>query len=91
VLADRSLEITTSVALIITAVLGILVGHGHVFTSVASAISMTLLLSWKTELSAFTVDLSLHRIRYLPSAARGQLNFVVLFPVPVSFALMKPA
>jgi len=61
-LADGSVEITTSVALIITAMLGILVGHGHVFTSVSSAIIMTLLLSWKTELSAFTVDLSLPEI-----------------------------
>jgi uncharacterized membrane protein (DUF4010 family) len=78
VLADRSLELTTSVALIITAVLGILVGHGHVFTAVASAISMTLLLSWKTELSAFTVDLSLQEIR--SAVLMGLLGFVI-YPV----------
>jgi uncharacterized membrane protein (DUF4010 family) len=78
VLADRSLELTTSVALVITAVLGILVGHGHVFTSVASAISMTLLLSWKTELSAFTVDLSLQEIR--SAVLMGLLGFVI-YPV----------
>jgi uncharacterized membrane protein (DUF4010 family) len=83
VLADRSLELTTSVALIITAVLGVLVGHGHVFTSVASAISMTLLLSWKTELSAFTVDLSLQEIR--SAVLMGLLGFVIYPVLPDRF------
>src|ERR1700723_3014608 len=57
VLVDKSLEMTTSVALIITVVLGVLIGKDHIFTAVSSAIIMTLLLSWKTELSAFTTDL----------------------------------
>jgi uncharacterized membrane protein (DUF4010 family) len=82
-LADGSVEITTSVALIITAMLGILVGHGHVFTSVSSAIIMTLLLSWKTELSAFTVDLSLPEIR--SAVLMGLLGFVIYPVLPNRF------
>ena len=34
---------TTSVALIVTFILGVLVGQGHLFTPVASAILMTML------------------------------------------------
>jgi uncharacterized membrane protein YhiD involved in acid resistance len=45
-LTDKSLEMTTSVALIVTFVLGMLVGEGHLFTPVASAILMTMLLTW---------------------------------------------
>jgi uncharacterized membrane protein (DUF4010 family) len=92
VLADRSLELTTSVALVITAILGILVGHGHVFTSVSSAIIMTLLLSWKTELSAFTVDLSLAEIR--SAVLMGLVGFVIYPVLPNRFidpwALVNP-
>jgi uncharacterized membrane protein (DUF4010 family) len=49
-LVERSPEMTTSVALIVTFVLGVLVGHGHLFTPVASAILMTMLLAWTSEL-----------------------------------------
>ena len=52
-LVDRSLEMTTSVALIVTFVLGVLVGLGHLFTPIACAIVMTALLAWKTELQRF--------------------------------------
>lgn len=38
-LAERSLEMTTSVALLVTFILGVLVGQGHLFTPVASAFS----------------------------------------------------
>src|SRR5207245_11072775 len=50
ILADRALEITTSAALIVNYLLGVLVGLGHIFTPVAGAIVMTMLLAWKTEL-----------------------------------------
>jgi uncharacterized membrane protein (DUF4010 family) len=52
-LADRSLEITTSAALLVTYILGVLVGQGHFFTPVSSAIIMTMLLAWKLELARF--------------------------------------
>jgi uncharacterized membrane protein YhiD involved in acid resistance len=47
-LADRTLETTTSVALIVTFISGVLAALGHLFTPVASAILMTMLLAWKT-------------------------------------------
>lgn len=53
ILVDRSLEITTSAALLVTYVLGALAGAGHLFTPVASAILMTMLLAWKMELQRF--------------------------------------
>jgi uncharacterized membrane protein YhiD involved in acid resistance len=53
---DRSLEITTSAALIVNYLLGVLVGLGHIFTPVAGAIIMTMLLAWKTELSRLPAD-----------------------------------
>ncbi len=74
-LANKSLEITTSVAMLVTFCLGALVGNGHVFTPVAGAIIMTLLLSWKTELSAFAHGLKLNEIR--SAVILGLLSFVV--------------
>ena len=48
ILNDRSLEVTTSAALMVNYLLGVLVGLGHIFTPVAGAIVMTMLLAWKT-------------------------------------------
>jgi uncharacterized membrane protein (DUF4010 family) len=52
-LVDRSLEATTSVALLVIFVLGAIVGQGHLFTPVAAAILMTMLLTWKVGLHRF--------------------------------------
>ena len=49
----QSLEITTSVSLVIDFVLGVLIGLGHLFTPVAAAILPTLILSLKSEFSSF--------------------------------------
>ncbi len=49
-LVDRSLEATTSTALLVIFVLGALAGQGHLFTPVAAAILMTMLLAWKARL-----------------------------------------
>ena len=62
-MADRSAEITTSVALMLNFFLGVLVGYGHLFTPVALAIVMTLLLSLKHELTTFTGVLLRNEIR----------------------------
>jgi uncharacterized membrane protein (DUF4010 family) len=51
-LVDRSLEMTTSVALIVTFILGGLAGQGHLFTPTASAILMTMLLAWRPSCNA---------------------------------------
>jgi uncharacterized membrane protein (DUF4010 family) len=77
-LNDRSLEITTSAALILNYLLGMLVGLGHIFTPVAGAIVMTMLLAWKTELSRFAGGLQPSEIR--SAVLLGLIGFVI-YPV----------
>src|ERR1700691_582603 len=78
ILSDRSLEITTSAALILNYLLGVLVGLGHIFTPVAGAIVMTMLLAWKTELSRFAGGLLPSEIR--SAVLLGLIGFVI-YPV----------
>jgi len=82
-LVERSLEMTTSVALIVTFVLGVLVGQGHLFTPVASAILMTMLLAWKTELQRFAGDLTPSEIR--GAVLLGLIGFVIYPLLPNRF------
>jgi uncharacterized membrane protein (DUF4010 family) len=82
-LVDRSLEMTTSVALIVTYVLGVLAGLGHLFTPIASAILMTMLLAWKTELQRFAGDLKLSEIR--GAVLLGLIGFVIYPLLPNRF------
>jgi uncharacterized membrane protein (DUF4010 family) len=74
-LRDRSLELTTSAALIVTLVLGALSGRGHYFAAVASAIAVTMLLAWKVELSRFAGGLQTEEIR--SAVLLGLLSLVV--------------
>lgn len=78
ILTDRSVEITTSAALIVNYLLGVLVGLGHIFTPVAGAIVMTMLLAWKTELSRFAGGLQPSEIR--SAVLLGLIGFVI-YPV----------
>jgi len=78
ILTDRTLEITTSAALLVNYLLGILVGLGHIFTPVAGAIVMTMLLAWKTELSRFAGGLLPSEIR--SAVLLGLIGFVI-YPV----------
>lgn len=78
ILTDRSLEITTSAALIATYLLGTLVGLGHIFTPVAGAVVITMLLAWKTELSRFAGGLQPSEIR--SAVLLGLIGFVI-YPV----------
>jgi uncharacterized membrane protein (DUF4010 family) len=82
-LVDRSLEMTTSVALIVTFILGVLAGLGHLFTPIASAILMTMLLAWKTELQRFAGDLTLSEIR--GAVLLGLIGFVIYPLLPNRF------
>src|ERR1700728_4326980 len=75
---DRSLEATTSAALLCIFVLGVLAGQGHLFTPVAAAILMTLLLAWKVELHRFAGGLQPTEIR---SAVLLGLLGLVIYPV----------
>src|ERR1700678_519409 len=78
VLHDRSLEIPTSAALMVIYLLGLLVGLGHIFTPVAGAIVMTMLLAWKTELSRFAGGSQPSEIR--SAVLLGLIGFVI-YPV----------
>jgi len=77
-LVDRSLEATTSTALLVIFVLGALAGQGHLFTPVAAAILMTMLLSWKVQLRRFAGGLQPEEIR---SAVLLGLIGLVVYPI----------
>jgi uncharacterized membrane protein (DUF4010 family) len=82
-MADRSAEMTTSVALMLNFFLGVLVGYGHLFTPVALAIVMTLLLSLKPELTSFTGVLLRSEIR--SAVLVGLIGFVIYPILPDRF------
>ncbi|WCT14348.1 MgtC/SapB family protein [Mucilaginibacter jinjuensis] len=75
ILVDRTLEVTTAAALIANYILGVLVGLGHIFTPVAGAIIMTMLLAWKTELNRFAGGLQPSEIR--SAILLGLIGFVI--------------
>lgn len=77
-LVDRSLEATTSAALLVIFVLGALAGQGHLFTPVAAAILTTMLLAWKVELHRFAGGLQPAEIR---SAVLLGLLGLVIYPL----------
>jgi uncharacterized membrane protein (DUF4010 family) len=76
--ANHSLEITTSAALLVTYALGVLVGLGHSFTPVAATILMTLLLAWKVELRRFAGGVTIDELR---SAVLLGLIGLVIYPI----------
>jgi MgtC family/Domain of unknown function (DUF4010) len=82
-LSARPLELTTSSAALLVFVAGYLVGSGHVFTPVASAIIITMLLAWKLELRKFAGELKLEEIR--SAVVLGLLGFVVYPIIPDRF------
>jgi uncharacterized membrane protein (DUF4010 family) len=83
-LVDRKpVETTTSAALILTFVLGVLVGLGHHYTPVAAAIVMTMLLSLKPALTHFAGDLKVNEVR--GAVLLGLLGFVIYPVLPNRF------
>lgn len=80
---DAPLEITTSAALLVTLMLGALIGQGHYFTAVASAIAMTMLLAWKEGLTRFAGGLQPAEIR--SAVLLGLLTFVIYPLLPDRF------
>jgi uncharacterized membrane protein (DUF4010 family) len=77
-LKDRSLELTTSICLVVVFFLGVMVGQAHYFTAATSAIVMMMLLAWKLELERFAGALRPEEIR---SAVMLCLLSVVIFPL----------
>lgn len=57
------MQVTTSLALAATTILGILIGAGNFFLAFACAIVITALLSWKTELLTLSKTLTVAEIR----------------------------
>jgi uncharacterized membrane protein (DUF4010 family) len=82
-LKDRSLELTTSAAMMLTFVLGALIGQGHFFTGATGGILLTLLLAWKAEMARFAEQLQPREIR--GAALLGLLSFVIVPLLPDRF------
>ncbi|MGH7780497.1 MAG: MgtC/SapB family protein [Candidatus Binataceae bacterium] len=80
---DAPLEITTSAALLVTLMIGALIGQGHYFTAITSAIAMTMLLAWKEGLSRFADGLQPAEIR--SAVLLGLLTFVIYPLLPDRF------
>lgn len=74
----KPVETTTSAAVILIFVLGVLIGQGHHYTPVAAAILMTLLLSLKPALTHFAGGLLVTEVR---SAVLLGLLALVIYPV----------
>jgi uncharacterized membrane protein (DUF4010 family) len=60
---DRSLEMTTSMAVLATALLGVLVGQGLLLLAAACGIVVTMLLAWKAEMVRFAEGVTIDEIR----------------------------
>jgi len=82
-LLRQNLEITTSVSLLVEFVLGVLIGQGHLFTPVAGAVLLTLILSLKSEFSSFAGGLRPEEIR--SAVLLGLIGFVIYPLLPNRF------
>jgi uncharacterized membrane protein (DUF4010 family) len=79
----RKLEATTSAALAIIFLLGVLVGQGHLFTPVACSILVAMLLALKPQLRAFAGGLTQREVR--SALLLGLLGFVIWPLLPDRF------
>ena len=83
ILANQSVEGTTSVALLVTFVLGALSGEGHIFTATFCAIVATWLLSLKLQFRRFAGGVQAEEIR--SALTLGLFGFVVWPLLPNRF------
>ena len=81
--AAQKLEATTSIALAIIFLLGVLVGQGHLFTPVACSILVAMLLALKPQLRAFAGGLSQQEVR--SALLLALLGFVIWPLLPNQF------
>jgi uncharacterized membrane protein (DUF4010 family) len=82
-LIARKLEATTSAALAVVFLLGVLVGEGHLFTPVACAIIAAMLLALKPQLRTFAGGLTQQEVR--SALVLGLLGFVIWPILPNRF------
>lgn len=84
ILTNQTAELTTSVALIVTGVMGVLCGKGHEFTPVVVGIFAAALLAWKERMTTFSTGLSEAELR---SAILLAILAFVIYPVLPTRAL----
>ena len=78
--ANKGTELTTSVAMLVTGLAGVLCGQGHTVTPVAVAVMSAALLSWKESLKGFSLGLSGTEIR--SAIMLAMLSFVIYPALP---------
>jgi uncharacterized membrane protein (DUF4010 family) len=76
----RTLGLTTAVALVSTALLGMLVGFGHTFIPIAAAIIITMLLSLSEQFQRITGGVSSKELR--SAVLLGLIGFVIYPALP---------
>src|SRR6185312_16211356 len=74
---SKTIELTTSIALIFSGFIGVLVGQGHTITPTALAVVTAALLAWKHELMTFTIHLTEEELR---SAILLAVLALVIYP-----------
>lgn len=74
---QQGVELTTSAAMLITCMIGILCGKGHTLTPAAIMVSVTALLTWKDRLSGFSIGLTEGELR---SALLLAILAIVIYP-----------
>lgn len=75
--AGQGTELTTSAAMLVTAVAGMLCGQGHTVTPAAVMVLATALLAWKERLAGFSMGLSEGELR---SALLLAILAIVIYP-----------
>ena len=76
-LAGNGTELTTSVAMLVTCVAGILCGQGHNIAPAAVMVGATALLAWKERLAGFSTGLTEGELR---SALLLAILAIVIYP-----------
>jgi uncharacterized membrane protein (DUF4010 family) len=77
------MHITTSVALLITGLAGILIGQGQTFVAIASVVLMTAVLAWRDELVGIAAGLTQAEVR--SGLNLGIIGLVVFPALPVGY------
>lgn len=76
--AGEKAELTTSVALAVTGLVGVLAGLGQTFTPVAAALVTAWLLAWKEQLAGFSLGLTVVELR---SAILLAILAFIVYPI----------
>ena len=76
--AGEGAELTTSTALLVTGMAGVLCGQGHTFTPVVIGVTTAALLAWKESLAGFSLGLTAAELR---SAILLAILTFIVFPV----------